>query len=274
MEQKEEIAFFPSPVKRTRTLSQAQVTEFNELGYISPLDALTPAETTANRTYFDNLLAQVQAFDDGRNAYSIMGYQNYCRGIWDLAQHPGILDYVEDLLGPDFVCWSTHYFCKLAQESKHVPWHQDATYWPVRPTKTVTVWLAIDDVDQANSPMRFIPGSHLLGGLEWRKASGDFVLHQEIPDAERYGRPYDNILKAGQISLHASTLIHGSEPNRSDRRRCGLTFRYIPSDCGVLAGAERILRDAVVCRGDPRHWIRTRRPADDDVRAIHHYQRD
>ena len=65
MEQKEEIAFFPSPVKRTRTLSQAQVTEFNELGYISPLDALTPAETTANRTYFDNLLAQVQAFDDG-----------------------------------------------------------------------------------------------------------------------------------------------------------------------------------------------------------------
>ena len=274
MEQKEEIAFFPSPVKRTRTLSQAQVTEFNELGYISPLDALTPAETTANRDYFDALLAQVQAFDDGRNAYSIMGYQNYCKGIWDLAQHPGILDYVEDLLGSDFVCWSTHYFCKLPQESKHVPWHQDASYWPVRPTKTVTVWLAIDDVDHVNSPMRFIPRSHLLGELEWRKATGDFVLHQEIPDAERYGRPYDNVLKAGQISLHASTLIHGSEPNQSARRRCGLTFRYIPSDCGVLAGAERILRDAVVCRGDPGHWVRTRRPRADDVRTIHNYQRD
>ena len=274
MEQKEEIAFFPSPVKRTRTLSQAQVTEFNELGYISPLDALTPAETTANRDYFDALLAQVQAFDDGRNAYSIMGYQNYCKGIWDLAQHPGILDYVEDLLGSDFVCWSTHYFCKLPQESKHVPWHQDASYWPVRPTKTVTVWLAIDDVDHVNSPMRFIPRSHLLGELEWRKATGDFVLHQEIPDAERYGRPYDNVLKAGQISLHASTLIHGSEPNQSARRRCGLTFRYIPSECGVLAGAERILRDAVVCRGDPGHWVRTRRPRANDVRAIHNYQRD
>ena len=274
MAQQQDIEFFPVAVQQAKTLSRTQVMQFNELGYISPLDALTPTEVSANRRYFDDLLARVKAYDDGRNAYSIMGYQNRCKGIWDLAQHPRILGYVEDLLGPDFVCWSTHYFCKLAQESKHVPWHQDATYWPVRPTKTVTVWLAIDDVDQANSPMRFIPGSHLLGGLEWRKASGDFVLHQEIPDAKRYGRPHDNILKAGQISLHASTLIHGSEPNRSDRRRCGLTFRYIPSDCGVLAGAERILRDAVVCRGDPRHWIRTRRPADDDVRAIHHYQRD
>ena len=274
MEQKQDLEFFAAPVEQAKTLSRAQVTEFNELGYISPLDALTPTEATANRAYFDELLARVKAFDDGRNAYSIMGYQNHCKGIWDLAQHPSILDYVEDLLGPDFVCWSSHYFCKLPQESMHVPWHQDASYWPVRPTKTVTVWLAIDDVDHANSPMRFIPGSHLLGGLEWRKATGDFVLHQEIPDAERYGRPYDNVLKAGQISLHASTLIHGSEPNQSARRRCGLTFRYIPSDCGVLAGAERILRDAVVCRGDPGHWVRTRRPRADDVRAIHHYQRD
>ena len=274
MEQKQDLEFFAAPVEQAKTLSRAQVTEFNELGYISPLDALTPTEATANRAYFDELLARVKAFDDGRNAYSIMGYQNHCKGIWDLAQHPSILDYVEDLLGPDFVCWSSHYFCKLPQESKHVPWHQDASYWPVRPTKTVTVWLAIDDVDHANSPMRFIPGSHLLGGLEWRKATGDFVLHQEIPDAERYGRPYDNVLKAGQISLHASTLIHGSEPNQSARRRCGLTFRYIPSECGVLAGAERILRDAVVCRGDPGHWVRTRRPRANDVRAIHHYQRD
>ena len=274
MAEQRDIEFFPVAVPHTKTLSRAQVTQFNELGYISPLDALTPTEAIANRCYFDDLLARVKAYDDGRNAYSIMGYQNHCKGIWDLAQHPRILDYVEDLLGSDFVCWSTHYFCKLAQESKHVPWHQDATYWPVRPTKTVTAWLAIDDVDHANSPMRFIPKSHRLGGLEWRKAEGDFVLHQEIPDAQHYGQPYDNVLKAGQMSLHASTLIHGSEPNRSTRRRCGLTFRYIPSHCGVLEGAERVLRDAVVCRGDPGHWVRTPRPEADDVRAIHNYQRD
>ncbi|MFP6823831.1 MAG: hypothetical protein VB915_08470, partial [Pseudomonadales bacterium] len=106
MDQQQDLEFFAAPVGQAKTLSRAQVTEFNELGYISPLDALTPAETTANRDYFDELLARVKAFDDGRNAYSIMGYQNYCKGIWDLAQHPGILDYVEDLLGSDFVCWS------------------------------------------------------------------------------------------------------------------------------------------------------------------------
>ena len=39
----------------------------------------------------------------------------------------------------------------------------------------------------------------------------------------------DLVLKAGEISLHHGVLIHGSNPNRSKRRRCGLTLRYIPT---------------------------------------------
>ena len=234
-----DIRFYPAS-GRPRTLDPTQIESFNECGFLSPLDALTPDEARNSRAGFDDLLDEMRRMRDGRNAYAIMGYHNRCRSIFDLAMHPVILDCVEDLIGADIVCWSSHYFCKLPDDPKRVPWHQDATYWPVRPTRTVTVWLAVDDVDEANAPMRFLPGSHRHGRIEWRRARGEVALQQEIPDAERYGAPFDNVMRAGQMSLHASTLVHGSEPNRSGRRRCGLT-------CATSLRAAACCRRRSVC---------------------------
>ena len=282
------IAFYPSAPERAATLSPTEVERFNDTGFLRPLDVLTEPEVGDARAYFESLLARVRALKDGRNAYTLDGYHNRCRGIWEIARHPSILDYVEDLLGPDFVCWSSHYFCKLPKDPKRVPWHQDATYWPVRPTKTVTVWLAIDDVDDANAPMQFLPGSHRRGAIPWEQARGKYVLFQEVKDIERFGTPVRNTLRAGQASVHASTLLHGSDANGSDRRRCGLALRYIPSSCGAVEspGALKrrglepgtlkrtVLRNAVACRGDPGHWRRNEPPVGDDVTLIHRHYRD
>lgn len=273
------IEFEPANPAHAKTLTRAQVEAFNKRGFISPLPALSAAETAASRRYFDELLARVHAMNDRRNAYSIMGYHNRCQGIYDLALHPRLLDYVEDLLGPDLICWTSHYFCKLPHDPKRVPWHQDATYWPVRPTRTVTVWLAIDDVTPDNAPMRFLPGTHKLGRVDWEPAAGEVALAQEIPDAEAtytdsLGAAFDNVMRAGEISLHASTLVHGSEPNTSDSRRCGLTLRYLPAWCGTKPGAEQVLENAIVCRGDAGNWRRNPRPPGDDLTPIHDAYRD
>ena len=134
--------------------------------------------------------------------------------------------------------------------------------------------LAIDDVTADMGPMRFIPGSHRLGKVDWRRAEGDVALQQEIPDAEGFGEPVDDVLRAGEISLHTSTLVHGSEPNTSDRRRCGLTLRYIPSSATVKEGAEGTLAGAIPCRGDPGRWKRNSRPLDDNLTPIHSAYRD
>lgn len=270
----DDIAFYPADPDLATTLTADQVNDFNKKGFISPIDALTVEETVQSQRYFDFLLEELTRRNDGRNAYSIMGYQTRCKGIWDLAMHPKILACVEDLLGANFVCWTSHYFCKMPEEQKRVPWHQDATYWPVRPTQTVTVWLAIDDVDLANGPMRFLPGSHNLGKIPWKKAQGDVALGQEITDISAYQAPFENVLRAGQMSIHASTLVHGSDPNSSKRRRCGLTLRYIPSDCGVNAGAERVLQGAVPCRGNSGAWQVNTRPDKDDLAPIHDHYRD
>lgn len=150
--------------------------------------------------------------------------------FYNLCRTPAILDYVEDLLGPNFFQWGGQFFLKEPKDGSVVPWHQDAQYWPLSPAKSVTVWLALYDTDEENAAMKVVKGSHKQGMFKHHtnKAS-NLVLDQEVS--------YDQIkkddiislnLKAGEISLHDDGLLHGSEANHSNRRRCGITMRFAP----------------------------------------------
>lgn len=260
-----DLSFAPVVNPAPKRLTLEQIDFYNENGYVAPLDGFTPAGADANRAYFDSLLERLRAHRDGRDTYAINCYQHRCAGIWDLCVEPRLLDYIEDLIGPDIVAWATHYFCKMPGDGKHVPWHQDASYWPLTPARTVTVWLAIDDADPENAAMQFLPGTHRLGPLEWKRTDKIAVLDQEIVSAERFGAPVYDILKAGQFSLHADMLAHGSEPNASDRRRCGLTIRYCPPSVRPLNPDWAAM--AILCRGEDRygHWRYATRPDGDDL---------
>ena len=75
------------------------------------------------------------------------------------------------------------------------------------------------------------------------------------------GEPVYAELKAGEASVHADLLLHGSEANTSDRRRCGLTLRYTPGSVRAYLGWDQ---KGVVVAGDPvPHWSNRERPAED-----------
>ena len=100
---------------------------------------------------------------------------------------------------------------------------------------TVTVWLALDDTDEENGAMQFLPGSHKVGHIPWKESSEESVLNQQIEDISVFEKPFSNNLKAGEFSLHSSLLVHGSPKNQSSRRRCGLTIRYAPQEVVPLS---------------------------------------
>ena len=156
-----ELRFFPVGNDRPRHLTPEQIARFNERGYIFPLALFDAEETASQRAYFDRLLAMATAA--GLDNYAVNGWHNHCRGVYDLVCHPRMLDYVEDIVGPNIICIMTHYFSKNATDSKTVYWHQDAQFWPITPSKVVTAWIAIDDVDEANGAMQLWPGTHQRG---------------------------------------------------------------------------------------------------------------
>ncbi|MEX0776615.1 MAG: phytanoyl-CoA dioxygenase family protein [Phycisphaeraceae bacterium] len=268
-EHRTDLDFAPVANSNPITLTAEQIEQYNRDGYLKPFRIYTDLQAEANRAYFDYLLATMRAHDDGRDTYAINGFHRHCEGIWDMATHPVILDLVQDLIGPDLICWATHFFCKMPRDPKSVPWHQDASYWPLSPARTVTAWLAIDDADVGNAAMQVIPGTHRLGHLRWKQTDKAAVLGQEIQDIDRLGTPVSFELKAGEISLHADMLAHGSGPNPSDRRRCGLTLRYCPSTVRVMDPDWGT--GAIICRGQDAagQWIHCPRPCGNTVSPLH-----
>ena len=258
-----DLSFHPADPARARTLSAGQIEGFNHDGFVSPLPAFSREEIDRLRAYLDGLIKAVIDAPDPRNSYSINTYHMVCEGLYDLIHTPMLLDYVEDIVGPDIVLWGSHLFAKLPGDGKAVPLHQDATYWPLSPTKSVTVWLAVDDADEENAAMEFVPGSHRLGPLphEVKALDGTRVLRRQALEPDQYGDRFVNTLRAGQVSLHSDLLLHGSAPNRSHRRRAGLTLRYAAAEVRPVPGWEWWTMPSVHCRGSvPEHWSHWRRP--------------
>lgn len=257
-----DLKFYPSSTTNPKVLTRNQIEQFNQDGYLRSIRIFNEGDVSEHRQYFDELLETVMAA--GGDSYSISTAHMKYGKVYDLLTHPKIVSYVKDLLGENVIAWGSHFFCKMPHDGKSVSWHQDASYWPLSPSKAVTVWLAVDDADPENANMRFIAGSHHHGHMTYRPSGSheDNVLNQTIENPEQYGSAVDDSLKAGEISIHSDLLLHGSEANESERRRCGLTLRYCAAD--VRAGMDWNAKGVIVAGADPSgHWLNPARPEND-----------
>jgi len=261
-EMERDLRFYPSPVTDPGTLTTAQVESFNTDGYVRPIPVFSADEIANIRAYFDALLEKVIA--EGGDSYSISSAHLKYGRVYDLLTEPRIVAAVTDILGENVVGWGSHFFCKMPMDGKAVAWHQDASYWPLSPSKAVTVWLAIDDADEENACMRFISGSQHHGHLTYQESSiGEHnVLNQTVENPEQFGEVVYDCLQAGEMSIHSDLLLHGSEANESQRRRCGLTLRYAATD--VHAGMNWNEKGVLVSGEDASgHWGNRERPEAD-----------
>lgn len=257
-----DLRFYPSTTTAPQVLQTSDIQQYNREGYLKGLQVYSPTEIDAVRSYFDDLLARVVA--TGGNSYSISTAHLAYGPVYDILTNPKIVAIVRDLLGEDVIGWGSHFFCKMPRDGKAVAWHQDASYWPLTPSKSLTVWLAIDDADLENGCMKFIAGSQHFGHMTYRESNEaeHNVLNQTIDNPEQYGTEVVDDLKAGEISVHADLLLHGSDANDSDRRRCGLTLRYCTPD--VKAGSNWHAKGVVVSGRDySGNWANPPRPSRD-----------
>ena len=93
-----------------------------------------------------------------------MRHKSHLLFAWlaELVRRRSILDTVEDLHGPDLLCWTTNFFIKEAADPAFVSWHQDSTYWGLSKPDVVTAWVAFTEATEANGAMEYIPVSHKL----------------------------------------------------------------------------------------------------------------
>jgi len=208
-------------------LSPIEISQYQSDGYVTPDFRLSDSVLSDIRTSHDRLVDQHPEFSDYCPA--LLAYDT---SFLDVARNPDILSLVAQLIGGDIALWNSSFFAKPARVGSKTPWHQDGEYWPIKPLATCTVWIAIDASTQANGCLRVIPGSHRHQQLARhnKNLADGLALPLELdPTTFDESDAVDITLEPGQISLHDVYLFHGSEPNRSEYSRRGMTLRYMPT---------------------------------------------
>ena len=244
-----------------KRLASAQIKQFRDEGCVFPIRVMSEADAA-------RLRAQLEAFErqTGGPLKGDLRHKSHLLFTWlaDLVRHDVILDAVEDLYGPDLLCWNTNFFIKEAQTPAFVSWHQDSTYWGLSKPDVVTAWVAFTEANEANGAMEYSVGSHTLDQIPHRDtfAKNNLLTRgQEVMvEVDRSTRRVIP-LRPGEMSLHHVRLVHGSPPNPSNDRRIGFAIRYAPTSVAPVAGKD----SATLVRGEDRfgHFELEPRPVRD-----------
>ncbi len=220
---------------RKALLTEEEIATFERDGLVIPNYRIPEEMLARMRTEVDDLIARhpdvrPETLSGPHNPW---GQSAKVLGSWnwlEFCTFSEILDMVEQLIGPDIALWGSQLFCKPAGDGMSVPWHQDGQYWPIDPMATVTVRIAIEDSLLENACMRYVPGSHRARKLELHELvdRSDVALKQRMSQIDE-SQARDDVLYAGQISIHDVYLVHGSDENRSDKRRADYAIRYMPA---------------------------------------------
>ncbi len=229
--------------------------QYRRDGFYFPHRVLSPEEAAGYR-------ARLEAIERERGGPlgGELRHKGHLLFTWldALIRHPRILDAVEDVLGPNLLCWSSSFFIKEARDPAFVSWHQDSTYWGLSEPDVVTAWVAFSESSIESGAMRMVPGTHTEQVAHRDTFAPDNLLSrgQEVMVEVDEARAVDVVLRPGEMSLHHVRMFHGSPPNRSADRRIGYAIRYIPTHVRQIAGP----RDtATLVRGGTRTTTSTSR---------------
>ena len=249
-----------------KILTDKQIKQYQTDGYVFPVRAMSSSET-------ENITRKIEAFE---NEYECEAQQKLVfkahlpfKWLNDIVRHPKILDAVEDLLGPDLLCWGAGFFQKNAHDPRFVSWHQDSYYYGLDPSETCTAWLAFTPSNLLSGCVRVLPGSHRgdqnLTFVNEPNTDNLLIRGQTIKDVD-VDASIPMVLKPGEFSLHHEAIVHGSDPNNSDHRRIGLSIHYIsPEVKRVGYNTDAARPSASLVRGEDRHgyWEHEGQPTEE-----------
>ena len=217
-------------------LTPKQIKDYNDHGYVSPINVITSEEANKIRREIEKIE------NNWPNELSGLG-RNYVHMISptfdELCHNSKILDAVESIIGKDILICGTTLFIKNPNQEGFVSFHQDAKYIGLEPHNWVTAWIAVTDSNEENGCMRMWSGSHKnnLKKHSEKFNEGNLLTRGQTVENVPLESTKSVILRAGQMSLHHPTIVHGSGLNKSNDRRIGFVVQsYIGSNVDQVLG--------------------------------------
>ncbi len=248
-------------------LDQAQLDKFQRDGFTLGWQVLTEAEVDELRDELARVTSddpgpgprpvsiQNLAGDEAAPVWQIVNIWQASDAFRRLAFNPSLIEAAATLIDArQLRIWHDQIQYKPAGTGGVNPWHQDSPLWPVLEPKDaqITVWVALDDVDEENGCMSMVPGSHTWGNVmdELRKVPS----YDETPTTFQ-GHEVNRVLcpvPAGWVHFHHPLTWHGSHANRSGRPRRAIALHYMAERTRFHAAGNHLMKPYIeVNDGEP-----------------------
>ena len=246
-------------------LTPEQKAQFDRDGYLFFPGLFTAAETQKLNDAVPELYQRREDYnvrEKGKEAVRTnFAAHMYSEPFARLARHPRMIEPVEDLLGEALYMHQFKINGKMAFEGDVWQWHQDYGTWlndDLMPTeRAMNIAIFLDDVNEYNGPLMFIPGSHKKGVVDAKHdlTTTSYPLWTVSNDlirqlVQRAGGKDGGIVSpkgpAGSMILFHSCLVHASGANLSPFNRVAV---YL-SLCAVSNHIRRHKRPEYIAHRD------------------------
>jgi ectoine hydroxylase-related dioxygenase (phytanoyl-CoA dioxygenase family) len=245
----------------TAAVTEDQVAFYRENGFVQVDDVVSPATVAALREALDAAYR-----DDAGGIHTSARDSAYAKvldqrvNVW--RDHPVVREHVFDrrlaemarrLAGVRGVrLWHDQALYKQPGDSKPTPWHQDLPYWPMAEPGALSLWLALDDVDEHNGAMSFVPGSQRVGLLPGINLVNPEDIFAKVPGGALAGvKPVLCRLRAGSCTFHDGRTFHAAGANHTAAPRRAMVTIYMPEGT-TFNGKGHIVTDPLGLRpGQP-----------------------
>ena len=204
--------------------------DFDRDGFIVVRAFLTGDEFSELQTELDRFIADVVPSLSSEKAFyherskpetlkqlQYMGVDPYFAAY---RKNPKWCELATELMGEACAAKEPEWFNKPPATDHPTPPHQDNYYFCLKPSLAMTLWLAIDPVDEENGCLRYVAGSHKRGIRPHRQTSV-LGFSQGISDYGEQDSDHEVqvTLEPGDLAVHHCETIHRADPNRSLSRQ-------------------------------------------------------
>ncbi|GAA3400140.1 phytanoyl-CoA dioxygenase family protein [Paenibacillus hodogayensis] len=236
-----------------RMMTEEQLEFYRENGFVQVDDVFTAEEIDELAGAMEEAMVSegVNSIANGANNSSYSKVLNQKVNVWrdhgimsKYSLHARTADIARQLSGASGIrLFHDHALWKMPNDSKPTPWHQDMPYWPMNEPGALSVWIPVDDVDERNGCMMFVPGSHKVGkltGISLTNPQNLFEFAQGTGIEER--QPVVVPLKKGSCTFHHGLTFHYAHANLTDKPRRVLAVIYMP-DGTTYTGKKHIVTE-------------------------------
>lgn len=245
-------------------LSKQQVEQFHQDGFVDPIPIVPPEEMRElSEQLFRDSTEETAASRYTYGFHSNRDLHLTSKATFRLVTHPNLISCLTQLLGPNVLLWRSAAIYKppaggdssVPIQFKSFDWHQGVDFTANDDQESrsctavgrsrqdnlnnmplsVSCWMAIDDVTEDNGALLFVPGSQRMGALP-------YITYKELAAKLNIDKAVLLRIPRGWGVLFDNLVFHKSIPNRSEKRRLGVSLRYVANKTPVYP------------RGDPKGY--------------------